>query len=582
MFNKLYSFLSKSQKKNLVVIFFLMIVGMLAEMLGIGVIIPLLSLLSKSSKILENSRVANFLNYLGNPSYNQIVLFSMGLLILIYIIKAIYLIYLSWVQSRFSTNLSVVVTQKLFQSYLNQPYSFHLKNNSAILLKNVQGDANEIMHICQAYINITLELSAILGISAILFYFDPYGALVVIFSLVFFSWLYYLISRKRVAMWGKQKNILQGLKNQHILQGLGGIKDIKVLGREHMFYQKFKEVNDKNANITIKYSVLTSIPRFYLELLAITGLSLLIIIQVIQLKSIETILPIIGIFLAAAFRMIPSVNRLIGAMQLIKHSSSIIDNLYSELTNFPEILPIQKDNYIDFNQKISIRNVTFNYPNSHCLVLKDINFEILRGQTLGIIGKSGSGKSTLVDLIIGLNHATSGSIYIDNKDLNSIEKAWQKKIGYVPQTIYLTDDTLKNNIALGINSVDIDDNLIEDSLRKSDLYDYVCSLSDKFNTVVGERGVRLSGGQRQRIGIARALYNKPDVLILDEATSALDTETEKNVMNSVLKLSKSITIIIVAHRISTVMNCDKIIEMEDGKIKRIVTPEELGLEQINL
>lgn len=577
MINKLYSFLSISQKKNLVVIIFLMIVGMLAEMLGIGVIIPLLSLLSKSSKILENSRVANFLNYIGNPSYNQIVLFSMGLLVLIYIIKAIYLIYLSWVQSRFSTNLSVSVTQKLFQSYLNQPYSFHLKNNSAILLKNVQGDANEIMHICQAYINITLELSAIFGISAILFYFDPYGALVVILSLVFFSWIYYRISRKRVAAWGEQKNILQGLKNQHILQGLGGIKDIKVLGREQMFYQKFKEVNDKNAIITIKYSVLTNIPRFYLELLAITGLSLLIIIQVIQLKSIETILPIIGIFLAAAFRMIPSVNRLIGAMQLIKHSSTIIENVYSELNNFPVYKSIQEENYMGFNEKICINNIVFKYPNTQSSVLKDINFEILKGQTLGIIGKSGSGKSTLVDLIIGLNHTTSGTIHIDNMNLNSIEKSWQKKIGYVPQTIYLTDDTLKNNIALGMNSVDIDDNLIDDSLKKSNLYDYVFSLKDKSNTLVGERGVRLSGGQRQRIGIARALYNKPDVLILDEATSALDTETEKNVMSSVMKLSKSITIIIVAHRISTVMNCDKIIEIEDGRIKRIFTPEELSI-----
>jgi len=574
VFKKLISLLSTSQKSGIYKLMILMFFGMIAEMIGLGVIVPVLSLLSKDKRILHEKRFESIFHYLGQPDLNSLIIYSMLFLILIYVLKSFYLTFLSWYQAKFSTNFSAEVTEKLFKIYLSQNYKFHIQRNSAQLLQYVQNDANELMYIFQAYMIVAIEFSAVFGIAIILFTIEPAGALFVLIFLLIFSTLFHWITKKKVRRWGEEKSTLNVLRNQYILQGLGGIKDIKILGRENTFLRKFNIVNKRRSSILIKYTTISSIPRFYLELLAIIGLSMLIIVVVIQSKSTEGVLPVIGIFLAAAFRMLPSISRTISAIQMIKHSEPIVNNIFNEFKLSDEII-VLKDSYdnLIFNNSIELKNVSFQYPGSNINAINSISLSINKGDIIGFIGKSGSGKSTLIDIIIGILEPTEGMLLVDNYEISKSLRSWQKNIGYVPQNIYLTDDTLRNNIAFGVPEEDINDDCILKSVKDADLHELVESLPEKLDTVVGERGIRLSGGQRQRIGIARALYHSPTVLVLDEATSALDVQTEKNVMESILKLRKERTIIIVAHRMSTVENCNQIFEIQKGKI--VVTKKPL-------
>ena len=310
------------------------------------------------------------------------------------------------------------------------------------------------------------------------------------------------------------------------------------------------------------------IPRIFLELVALVGLSLLLFTMLMQDLKINNIIPVIGVFAAAAFRIMPSVNRIIGQFQIIRYGMPIINKIYKEITqiNFEENYLNISDEKILFKDKIQLENVEYSYETRSQIVLSNITFEVPLYSQIGIVGESGSGKSTLVNLMLGLLKPNKGEVKVDGKNIQSNLKSWQHQIGYVPQNIYLMDDTLKNNIALGEETEDIDDKLIKDAVKLSGLQNFISNLPNGLDTIVGERGAQISGGQLQRVGIARALYNKPKVLILDEATSSLDLDTEKNLMKEIEKLKGTITLIIISHRLSTISNCDKILKIKGGKI----------------
>jgi ABC-type multidrug transport system fused ATPase/permease subunit len=565
-FKIVFSLLTKKQKVNFYFLVIFLFIGVLFELLGIGILVPVLSLLSANSPLLKNQFIITILHKCGDPSLKSIIIFTMIFLIILNLFKAMYLIFLNWRQSSFATNLSEEITEKLFYSYLNQSYEFHIQRNSSVLLKNLQHDANQIMHICSAYIIIFLEFLVILGVIIFLFIIEPKGAITLVITVSFFSFLFNKLTSKKITMWGDEQNRSHSLKNQYILQALGGIKEIKILGRIDMFFNKFQKLNKNLSKIHVNYSIISGIPRVYLEFLAMLGLSILIVEMTLSSISIETILPVIGIFLASAFRLLPSINKIMGSLQLLKINQRVIANLNNEFNISEKVY--QNVNNIDIllNNEIVFKNINYHYPNSSKNILENINFQIKKGDLVGIIGKSGSGKSTLIDLLIGVLIPSQGKICVDGIDINDNLASWQGKIGYVPQNIYLTDDSLKNNIALGIDEKDIDENLLNESIINADLFDFIQSLPKQLDTSVGERGVRLSGGQRQRIGIARALYHKPSILVLDEATSALDNETEKKVMNSVIKLKNKITIIVIAHRLTTLKECNYILKLQEGKL----------------
>jgi ABC-type multidrug transport system fused ATPase/permease subunit len=365
------------------------------------------------------------------------------------------------------------------------------------------------------------------------------------------------------------------LRIQHLQQGLGGAKDVKLLGRESDFLNQYSIHNKESARVNQLNNTVQQLPRIWLELLAVCGLVALVLVMLAQGGALETIIPKLGLFAVVTFRLMPSISRLLNVMQSLKYCLPVIDVLQKDL-----ILPApeeqeNKSTQSTFHKSLELQHITYTYPSADLPSLKDISLSIQCGESVGFIGTSGAGKSTLVDILLGLLPPDHGVVSVDGKDIQKNLRFWQNQIGYVPQSIYLTDDTLLRNIAFGLSSEQINQESVLKAIRAAHLDDFIQSLPEGLNTIVGERGVRLSGGQRQRIGIARALYHDPSVLVLDEATSALDTATEVGVMEAVRELHGSKTIIIVAHRLSTIEHCDRLYQLENGQIKTYGTPNDV-------
>jgi ABC-type bacteriocin/lantibiotic exporter with double-glycine peptidase domain len=573
---KLSFLLSPSQKRQLGVLAGLLLLGMLFEMLGLGILIPALGLLLNSDSVNDYPTIKPYIEYIGNPNQAQLVVGGMIVLVLIYLAKALFLGYLSWRQSKFTSELWAHFSKKMFLGYLELPYTFHLQKNSAELLRNIQTEVGQFTTVCLAAITLSLEFSVLIGIAFMLIIVEPIGAITVTFFLAVSAIGFHRLTKNKLLFWGEMRQFHAGLTNQHLLQGLSGVKDVKLMGREQEFLKEFSKHNDAYAKIRVKVDTLGLVPRYYLELLAVVGLAVLIILMIFQNKPLDQLLPTLGIFVAAAFKMIPSVNRMMTSVQQIKHAQPVINVLYDEFKMIGENNSnVKPTDIIQFSNQISIDNVCFMYPSSDLKALKNISLQVNKGESVGIIGKSGSGKSTLVDILLGLLSPDSGQILIDGKNIEQGIRSWQSQIGYVPQAIYLTDDTLKNNVAFGIPSEHIDDEAIKNAIRAAQLDEFIADLPLGLDTVVGERGVRLSGGQRQRIGIARALYSNPNILVLDEATSALDSATEKFVMEAVEALHGEKTVVIIAHRLSTLVNCDRIYKLDQGKVVSSGSTEEI-------
>lgn len=563
---KLLYILTPVQKKQLKVLAFLLFIGMLFEMAGLGVLLPTLTIIMDENIATTYPKAVYITNLLGNPTHKQLIIFGMTFLFLVYLIKSVFLTYLNWRQSSFSAKLSADISSRLFLGYMRQPYAFHLERNSANLLRNVQGEVNQFSAIAQAAIALSIELSALIGIAFILFLAAPIGALFVTLFLALSSYLFHLSTKKKLLHWGKMRQFFDGVMNKYLLQGLGGIKDVKLMGTEYYFLSKYREQSELKSGVSAKQVTMQQVPRFYLEFIGVAGMSGLVILMLLQNKPIVTIISVISIFLVAAFRMIPSAYRIMAVIQQIRFGKPVIDVLYAEFKMVMENQESEKksatNKNLEFNNKLVIDHIDYRYPNTSRWVLKNISVTIEKGQSVGFIGPSGHGKSTILDVILGLLIPNAGKIEIDGLDTQTNINGWRSKIGYVPQSIFLTDDTIKRNIAFGIEDERINNNLINQAIQSAKLEGLIETLEKGLETEVGERGVRLSGGQRQRIGIARAIYRNPEVLILDEATSSLDTETEQSVMQCITDLQGKLTIIIVAHRLGTVVHCDKIYELQ--------------------
>ncbi|MDZ4154767.1 ABC transporter ATP-binding protein, partial [Methylicorpusculum sp.] len=408
------------------------------------------------------------------------------------------------------------------------------------------------------------ETLVLIGICTLLLIIEPIGALLVMTILAFAGGVFFHFSRKRSARWGKARQHHEGKSIQHLQQGLGGAKEVKLLGREESFIAQFALHSSGSASVWERQITLQALPRLWLELLAVVSLATLVLILLWRGGPLSNMIPTIGLFAAAAFRLMPSFNRVLTALQNLRFALPVTNRLVDELSLLSHAKKQNDKNSTRFQNELRLENVTYTYPDSPVQALKNLTLSIPCGASIGIIGSSGAGKSTLVDLLLGLLTPTTGDVLVDGVSIQSNMRGWMSQIGYVPQAIYLTDDSLRNNIAFGVPTHEIDESAILKALHAAQLDDFLTSLPEGLDTLVGERGIRLSGGQRQRIGIARALYNDPPILVLDEATSALDTNTEKEVMHAVNALHGKKTILIVAHRLSTLDNCDAIIRLENG------------------
>lgn len=549
---------------------------MLFEMLGVGILLPALAIILNPNIVDDYPKVKVILELLGNPPHSKLVLYGLLFIIVIYVLKAFFLLFVNWRQNNFSNSLSKTLEDLLFKGYLNQPYSFHLSRNSAVLLRNFS-EVGQLTDMTQAFIALIIEISAIIGVVGLIVFIEPKGALVVSLFLCILIFVFQGFTKNRISKWGEERQTFTATSNQFLFQGLGGVKDIKLMNRGNYFVSEYSKSNLSLSKIRIKANTLSQIPRLYIEVFAVMGLVALILSMLAQNRPVHVLIPTLGIFAAAAFRLIPSINRIMFFMQGIQIAKPTINLLYDEFRVLNATAFIEKESFtvLNFKDKITLKNVDFKYAKTRNLVLKNISLEIKKGETVGFIGPSGSGKSTLIDLILGLLEPEHGEILIDKTPLNSNIRSWQDKIGYVPQSIYLTDDSLRSNIAFGVDPKLVDEEAVNRAVDAAQLTEFILNLDEGINTFVGERGVRLSGGQRQRIGIARALYQNPSVLILDEATSSLDNETEKGFMDAINNLKRDKTIIIVAHRLSTVSNCDKIFKLKSGKLIQEGIPEEV-------
>ncbi len=544
-----------------------MVIGMVLETLGVGLVIPALALLTQSDIARDYPALQPALQMLGNPSQHNLVIGGLLVLVGVYLIKALFLVFLTSRQMRFAFGVQEQLSQSLFAVYLSQPYSFHLQRNSAQLIRNVINEAGLFAGTgVQSAMLLITESLVLLGLCTLLLVVEPLGALIVVSVLGIAAWGFHRLTLTNIKRWAAARQFHEGLRIQHLQQGLGGAKDVKLLGRETEFLKQYIPHNMHSARVGQLVATLKQLPRLWLELLAVSGLAILAISMLAQGHALETILPTLGLFAAAAFRLLPSVNRILGSVQSLIYVLPVIDILHAELNlAIPKVVGMSSS-VSPFRMALELRQINYTYPGAAEPTLTDISLAIQRGESVGFIGASGAGKSTLVDILLGLLAPDTGEVLMDREDIQINLRNWQDQIGYVPQSIFLTDDTLRRNVAFGLPNDQIDDTAVVRAIKAAQLEEFVLSLPDGLETIVGERGIRLSGGQRQRIGIARALYHDPKVLVLDEATSSLDTATEREVMQAVRAMHGAKTILIVAHRLSTVAHCNRLYRLHAGRV----------------
>ncbi len=549
---------------------------MVLETLGIGAILPVLSSLTQSQESSENFFLDVIRNSFNIQSDRSLILLMLFGLFCIYLLKSLFLLFLTFYQSKYIFGIQEKLSYQFFKGYLSESYEFHLSRNSSDLIRNSLSEVTQFTGAISNTLSIFSELLVLLGITLLLLFIEPSATIIVIATMILLGSIYLFFTKGKSERWGNERMFHDGKRIQHLQQGLSGIKEVKISGREQNFLEIYSTHNSGSANNNRKQAIIVGLPRIFIEFAAISGIVLFIFVYAFDQKEIQQVVPLLGLFGLAAFRIMPSINRIVSSMQSVRFTLPILHSLHEELVKIRE-RPLPSHNELDqinLSSEIELKNISFSYKDSGT-ILQNIDMIIPAGSCVGIIGESGAGKSTLLDLLLGLNQPTSGEILIDGKKLSDNLRSWQRGIGYVPQEVFLTDDTLKRNIAFGLEEEDIDDEKIASAIKLAKLNSFVDALPNKENTTVGERGVRISGGQKQRIGIARALYENPSILVLDEATSSLDSSTEIEVMSSIKELIGTKTIIIVAHRISTMADSDFLYRIEKGKIGKKLSYQDI-------
>ena len=565
---KFFKIIKPEDRSKIYFIIFLSLIGMFLETFGIGMIIPLLIMLSQTTT--SSPYALNFIHKFNiNLNNSEVIMTFLIFVIGFFAIKFLFLLYLTYKQSSFTYKLQTKLSTFLFKGYLLSPYSFHLRHNSAELIRNVIVEVSQFTSAFLALLIFMTEIFVLIGILTLLVFIEPLGAITSLIILGLSAFLYDMLSKKFVKNWGFIRQENEGIRLKYLNEGLNSLKEIKISGAHKIFTSKFEINSMKAAEMEIRSIIFSNAPKLGLEFLAVLGVFILIFILLNKGNALNEIIPTIAIFGVAAFRIMPSINRLINTGQVVRYQFAAIKVLEKEISYFKKLKEI-KINKVFKVDGIEVKNLSFKYPDSNKYILENISLNIQNSQFIGFVGPSGAGKSTFLNLILGLLKPNKGNINSRNIDIFKNINAWQNVIGYVPQDVYLIDDTIKNNIAFGIEQNEIDDNKIEKALKFAELDAFLKGLPLGVNTVVGEKGELISGGQKQRIGLARAIYNEPQLLILDEATNALDTKTEMKIIRNLINLSFRPIILMINHRQNSLSLCDSIFRFYNGSIKQEV------------
>lgn len=563
----------RRQKLQLLFVLFIVIFTTFVELLGVTAILPLIEVMMNENSINETPYLNMLYRLVGFGNSTNFLIFLAAVLIVIYWIKN-FLVAVSYnLQYKFTFSNQKRMAYKLLECYLSQPYFFHLSHSSAELIRSINTDIVMMFQGILALLQFFAEILVCLVLGSFLFYTDPQITIIIVIALLLFVVLFTKKIKSYLSYIGEEDRKFSMGIVKWLQQSFGGLKETKIMHREKFFLGKFEEQYSQWADLEKIYRNLQMIPKPIMETLSITALMIAIILKLLSGTQMSSFMTTISVFAIAAFRLLPSFNRITGYVSVIIFNFPAFEAVYQDLKRVDELLGTSylttqdAKEALPLKEKIQIQNLSYKYPEGEDFVLRDVNISIPKNKSIALVGPSGAGKTTLADLILGVLEPTKGNILIDEADAFTHLTAWQKNVGYIPQTIYLMDDTIRNNIIYGAEAAD-EERLMK-AVEEAQLKEFIESLSEGLDTEVGERGIRLSGGQRQRIGIARALYSNPEVLVLDEATSALDNETEKAVMDAIDSLSGSKTLIIIAHRLTTVENCDIKYEVKNGGVNPV-------------
>jgi ATP-binding cassette, subfamily B, bacterial PglK len=569
---KLLNFLSSYERKHLILILFMTILMGLLDMIGVASIMPFIAILTNPN-LVESNNILNLMfqasTIFGVENKDQF-LFALGILVFILLIFSLTFNALTtYMQLKFVSMREYSIGKRLIKNYLNQPYSWFLGRNSSDIGKSILSEVSVIIaNGMTPMMNLLSKSIVAFLLLTLLIIVDLRLAIIVSFTLGIAYYIIFRLTRNFLNRIGKDRVILNQMRFTAVSEAFGAAKEVKVGGLEQVYIQRYSEPAKLFATHIASSQIISQLPRFALETLAFGGMLLVILYFMFKTGSFENALPIIALYAFAGYRLMPALQQIYSSIVQLRFVEPAIDALDKDLNNLQRLTPHKDQEILPLFNEISLNNVYYNYPNSSRTALKGVNLNIPANSVVGFVGTTGSGKTTTIDIILGLLEAQKGTLRVDGKVINDENRrAWQKNIGYVPQNIYLKDDTIAANIAFGFDLDQIDPTAVKRAAKIANIDEFINNeLPKKYNTIIGERGIRLSGGQRQRIGIARALYNDPQVLILDEATSSLDNYTEKNVMQAINNTKKDITIIIIAHRLNTVKNCDIIYKLEKGQI----------------
>lgn len=569
---KIFYILPKGDPVKLLVLLLLMFVAAIMEVVGISMIPAFVAIVADPERVMQVSWLQSIFSYLEIFSERDLLLWGSVLMLGIFILKSIYIITFNYFESHFIYRRRYTISHRLMRAYMQAPYVFHLRRNTAELLRNISHEVEVfINNVVSSLLKMTREIVMASAILIFLFAIEPLITLLVISLSVLGAGTFILLNKKKMKAYGEEEQERRSQMIKALNQGLGGIKDARVLNREEEFIEKFRVETYRSTTLKAYIRFIQQIPRPVVETTAVLGMLMVAVLLLWQNRSMAAIIPTLTLFAMATVRLMPSIQEIVSIYTGLRYNLVSVKPIYAdlkELEGFNARFNQERNSNITlpFEDEIRIENLSYHYPDSAEQALSGVSLNIKKGEAVAFVGASGAGKTTIVDIILGLLEPEQGTIYVDGKDIGENLSAWQRNVGYIPQTIYLADESLRANVAFGLPEKEIDDTKVMEAIRLAQLETLVERLPFGLDTVVGEHGTRLSGGQRQRLGIARAVYHNPKVLVMDEATSALDNITEKQVIEAIESLKGNHTLIMIAHRFTTVKNCDRLYFMEDGEI----------------
>ncbi len=575
---KLKILLDKKQKRKMALLVIMMLIGAALETLGVSLILPVMKIVLEENAVEKHWYLKAIADTFRLSDVKELTVFVMVALVAVFVIKNVFLFIQQKAMLKFVYTNQFATSRRMMINYMSRPYEYYLNADTAVIQRSITSDVNNMYGLILAVLQLLSEAVVFVALITVSFLTDVVMTLTVTVLLVGILFIIKVAIKPTMQRAGQENQDYYSGLFKWINQSVTGIKEIKIAGREPYFINEYSKCGAGYVNAVQKYSLFNSTPRLLIETVAISGMILYLLVMLLTGTDALTIVPQLTLLAMVAMRLIPCANRMNTYLTSISYFEPFLmgvsDNLQTDINDKDVIYDEghyarrERVEKLPVRNSIELKDITYKYPGTDVYIFKNAGFDIPVGNSVGIVGTSGAGKTTIVDIMLGLLNLESGSILADGTDVNTNYKGWLKNIGYIPQTIFMLDSTIRKNVAFGIPDEEIDDDKVWQALKEAKLDEFVRSLPEGLDTGIGERGIRLSGGQRQRIGIARALFEDPEVLVLDEATSALDNETEAAIMDSINSLHGRKTLVIIAHRLQTIEKCDMVYRVAEGKIER--------------